>query len=401
MGTITDSAGVTIVSNPEQGVWSDADRWAVEEDLRIGALEGDPRLQFGEVGGIAVGSDGSIHVLDVQALHIKVYSPEGQYVRTVGGPGGGPGELGPRLRRSSFSLGMGRGDTLLVQDLRNQRVNRYAPDGSHLGSVQVSLEEGIRLLWRTTATGVVAEQVHLTPGPTEDEVASADVIVLRRTDGEVTDTILKFPSGQTYFDAGQVPEVRLFSPEPVWAITDDLRLLFGVTTDYRISVYSPARLLERVITRAFEREAVTDRAKETVMDFLERSWTDAGRPPPVVASRLSMVRLAEFFPVLTKLHSGPRGTLWVQRVPPAATLERWGETTRRVPIRHLTESRGTPEWDVFDTDGRFLGEVLLPPRFMPHVFRGDKIYGVWLDDLDVQYVVRLRVRGMPDAESAP
>jgi hypothetical protein len=32
----------------------------------------------------------------------------------------------------------------------------------------------------------------------------------------------------------------------------------------------------------------------------------------------------------------------------------------------------------------------------PLVFRGDKIYGVFRDDLDVQYVLRLRILGMPD-----
>ena len=33
----------------------------------------------------------------------------------------------------------------------------------------------------------------------------------------------------------------------------------------------------------------------------------------------------------------------------------------------------------------------MPPRFKPRMFREDKIYGVWRDDLDVQYIVRLRI----------
>ncbi len=31
-GTITDSAGVTIVSNPAEGIWTEAERWTVEAD---------------------------------------------------------------------------------------------------------------------------------------------------------------------------------------------------------------------------------------------------------------------------------------------------------------------------------------------------------------------------------
>jgi hypothetical protein len=37
----------------------------------------------------------------------------------------------------------------------------------------------------------------------------------------------------------------------------------------------------------------------------------------------------------------------------------------------------------------------MPQRFSPRLFHGDRIYGVWRDDLDVQYVMRLRIRGIP------
>jgi hypothetical protein len=35
----------------------------------------------------------------------------------------------------------------------------------------------------------------------------------------------------------------------------------------------------------------------------------------------------------------------------------------------------------------------MPPGFTPKLFRGEKIYGVWHDELDVQYVLRLRIVG--------
>jgi hypothetical protein len=57
------------------------------------------------------------------------------------------------------------------------------------------------------------------------------------------------------------------------------------------------------------------------------------------------------------------------------------------------EDVGSPDWDVFDAQGRFLGVVNTPAGFTPRVFGGDKIYGVWRDELDVQYVVRLRIVG--------
>ena len=53
--------------------------------------------------------------------------------------------------------------------------------------------------------------------------------------------------------------------------------------------------------------------------------------------------------------------------------------------------------DLFDAEGRYLGTVTMPDRFTPMRFIGDLVYGVWRDELDVQYAVRLRIGGMPAA----
>jgi hypothetical protein len=57
----------------------------------------------------------------------------------------------------------------------------------------------------------------------------------------------------------------------------------------------------------------------------------------------------------------------------------------------LTQDIGSRDWDLFDPDGRYLGVVTMPPRFARRLILGDTIYSVWRDDLDVQYVTRLRI----------
>lgn len=52
---------------------------------------------------------------------------------------------------------------------------------------------------------------------------------------------------------------------------------------------------------------------------------------------------------------------------------------------------GSSNWDVFDEGGRYLGVTRMPTGFTPTLFLGDRIYGVALDELEVPYVVRLRV----------
>ncbi len=66
-GTVSDSAGVAIVENGDEGLWAPDEQWTLEEEMRVGALEADPEYQFGQVGFLAVGSVGQIYVSDIQA----------------------------------------------------------------------------------------------------------------------------------------------------------------------------------------------------------------------------------------------------------------------------------------------------------------------------------------------
>ena len=73
-GTITDSAGVTIVSNTDIGLWEPGQEWKLEEEVRIGALDGPAEYQIGQVGSVAIDSKGRILVLDRQAQHIREHA---------------------------------------------------------------------------------------------------------------------------------------------------------------------------------------------------------------------------------------------------------------------------------------------------------------------------------------
>jgi hypothetical protein len=116
-------------------------------------------------------------------------------------------------------------------------------------------------------------------------------------------------------------------------------------------------------------------------------------------------RFAEYFPAFVQFFSGPNQSLWVQRLrkPSELTAEErefFKGVAGRDGIDQLRGLKST-EWEVFDERGRFLGVIAMPPRFQPMQVFGDRIYGIWWDDLDVQYVVRLRVTGMPEAGSVP
>ena len=284
---------------------------------------------------------------------------------------------------------MARGDTLFVPDMTNRRVNLYTSDGSDAGSFPIELEKGIPMVWRGTSTGIVASQVRPLALPNLPATDSMDAIVLYGTDGMVTDTVFKFPSGGTLNLGGGAPEINLYSPESVWDITVDGRLVYGVNDEYRIRVYGQQGTLERVVSMPFELKTVGETDRRVVMEFLERAWTDAGVPPQALPQLRQIVHFGEFFPAFSSVLAGPRGSIWVQHVQPASEL-----SEEELEDYNLIEESGAPEWDVFDGEGRYLGTVTMPPKFAPRLIRGNQIFGVWRDDLDVQYVVRLRIIGV-------
>lgn len=376
-GTTSDSAGVKIVSNMDVGLWAPGAEWTFEEETRIGVVEGAPEYQLGEVDGIAVDSRGRIFVLDGLADHIQVYSPEGVYEETLGGPGAGPGEL-----QRPWLLLMGAGDTLLVPDMGNMRVNRYASDGSSVSSFRLEIEGGRLLGYKATNSGIVAEHRRASEYfGSEATETPMDVITLLATDGSITDTAMTFPSGEMLSDGS----ITVYAPEPVWDLTDDSELVFGINDQYRIGFYSDGQL-ERIITRPYDPRPVSDGEIEAIMGLMERVWAEAGLSPAQVSQARRAWHFAESFPAFAAVRVGPGGSTWVQHVQPISELDEEELATLGMPV-----FVGSPEWDVFDSQGRFLGVVTMPSRFTPTVFRGDRVYGVWQDEQDVPYVVRLRV----------
>ena len=75
-----------------------------------------------------IGDDGSVYALQRKPATIKVYGPDGTFLRDIGKEGDGPGEV-----RDGF-LGI-RGDTLLLQDPNHSRLTLFLTDGTFLKTV--------------------------------------------------------------------------------------------------------------------------------------------------------------------------------------------------------------------------------------------------------------------------
>jgi hypothetical protein len=83
-----DSAGVTIVSSPEIGIWDQGEEWTPEDEVRTGVQEGPSESQFGLITGLGVLEDGRIVRGDARVRDPEFYSAGGQVELRLPVPGG-------------------------------------------------------------------------------------------------------------------------------------------------------------------------------------------------------------------------------------------------------------------------------------------------------------------------
>jgi len=374
-GTMRDSAGVVVVDNPESGLWTAETQWRLGEDLRIGVADGDTVRQFNAIDDIAIDRSGRIHVLD--GSEIRVFDGDGEFVRTIGRPGSGPGELA----RPSAVL-IGAADTIFLPDARNQRVQRFLSDGSDAGSFPISPNEGISLGWQIRPDGTVLQEVRTLPSPGAGDERL--LLLVRGGDGEVLDTLLDMPVGEAMVIRNGQPQMTLFAPEPLWTILTDGRITSGRNSEYRLELRTADGRLERIVQLPFERRSFSGSDQREFRARL-REGLEGQPPSPATDRMIRSMTYADYYPVYAALFGGPDGTIWVRHAKDVSSIT--GSDLEAFDVRAV----GASTYDVFDTEGRHLGVIATPNEFEPLRSDGEHVYGIGRDDLGVQHVVRLRV----------
>lgn len=378
-GTVRDSAGVSIVENPETGVWTEETRWTVEKDMSLGAAEGDSTQQFGQIVDVDAGSDGRIYVLDrlpVQTKLVHVFETDGTFARAFARNGQGPGEIG------GFARGLIASDagTILVAD--PSTANLFTLEGDYVASFRLHFGRALAsepLIDLAGGEYLQLSQRYLTSG--------AVTLIRQSSQGEVVDSVhlLTLPPSPPVLGAGNA--TPLLPARALWSRTTDGRIISGVSDRYRIEVRTRDGELERVITKPAwgrplsreDRQAMVDRYLD---QFRELVGDESVSVVPIAPKRL---------PAFTELAGGPEGTIWARGMLPIDSMFVGGGSDLR--------SAASSEWEVYSHEGKLLGRISLPPNLTLKKIRGRYIYGIESDEI-VQKVVRLRILG-PDMQDAP
>ena len=360
----------TVIRTVNGSTWGD--RTALVEELRIGSLDDGP-AGFTFISCLAVGPDGTIAVFDPSVPILRLFSARGAYLRDVGRVGSGPGEY-----RACVGLAFGPDSILRLSDPRNARVNRYRIDGTILPSWLAPNSLHTSRALRVDNQGQTFVRVTLElpqPGkPWKLGEARLDA------DGTLLDTVPapSLPGEET----GMV-----FAPRLLWASARDGSVVFGRTDSYVLVVTRPRSLLrlERVAPRI---------RLETEERATYRKLLEAMRSRPGVQTSGMQGDVPAEKPFYADLFFDDDNRIWVRL---HAKGEPFTPPRRRLPpgAPELPSVlwRDQPIWDVFRSDGTYLGQIRFPPMTTPWVARGNQIWSVQQGEEDEPYVVRYRFPG--------
>ena len=381
-------AAQQVVELPAEDRLLDAD---FEEVYRVGAVAGEDWETFGNVRDLAFDRAGNLYMVDIQGARIVVVNPEGGFLRQLGGVGQGPGEFDQHNTTSIRIAVLSDGRTVAF----DQRFSLFGPDGEFERTVR--LRDGAMIFMPRLDVDRRGEGVLAT-----GEVRIIDSAMLRgRADGTPTQPKYRHVMRMNLTDN----EASLDTVAPAWLPPGEATgfippLIAGAlprggvaytdSSAYAIKVMGADGRLERVLTRPFVPEPVTDRIRqeerERRLRGLEGDPLGAGRAGgrrgAVMSGMTDAMRAQaqsmEFYPVVPVvrgLRTSWEGRIWVQR--------RGKEPVSDGPV------------DVLTPDGRYLGTFSADGMSMPGAFGpGGLAAFVEVDELGVQTVV---VRRLPEA----
>jgi hypothetical protein len=328
--------GIVLVRNSGPTAWAGTSgpRFVHERDLM--PPEGSPGALVNPRAVVAA-SDGSIYVLDRNPAVIKAFDALGDFQRTIGGEGEGPGEF------RSGMFGIAR-DTLFLQEPGTQRLHTFTTSGSLIGaaSTHCCLSTPRLPVFHDGTIGIIGPLA--AAGVTSGRYA----FFATELDGDIQDTIVSLPEA---------------TPEPTaWSI----RQQNGNST-LSLSATVP---LQPVMLMAWlpDRRRVVGRTDETTISLIGprgdtlRRFTLPPRPVAVTAQQRDSLFEAAMASVQPQWREAMRAAADKSMIP--STWPEWSaiavDAEARIWIARPGTAGAVSSLDVFSPDGVLLGTIAPP-----------------------------------------
>ncbi len=368
---VRDSAGVEIVENQE-AAWAPGEEWtiAAQPAFEVGSLDGDDSQLFNGASSPRLRSDGSVVVADGGSAEVRAFDAQGDFLWAAGGRGEGPGEF-----QTLRWIALLPGDSIMAYDFRSRRVTILGPDGQlvrtytpdtaedALAASPVTLLEGGRVL---AAAGV---RFSGGEGPAREVTWPETSYFVTDLEGARLDSLMTVPSVEMLVlrDEGSIA----VAPPPIarrgFVGARGNHIVSGQSQAIDLAVRDATGALVRRVRLGVEGDVPVDGDLERAIEG--RLGPDAD-PEQLRAQlrTLADVPLPDRYPVVEEAIVERDGTIW---------LRIW---------RPPWSNDGASGWRVFDPSGAYLGDVKVPAGFRIFSVEGDRLLGVYSDDLGVERV---------------
>lgn len=322
--------GILHVKNPatpRDGVHS----IRLRELWRLGGDSEDDDQFFGVIGQIAMDESGNVYLLDSQLSEVRVFSPEGEYLATLGREGEGPGEF----RRPEDLFLLPNGDLAVIQS-RPGKIVLLDQAGEPAGELPVRLtEEGNFAMF--TAGRPAGEDIVLYASQGKFREGSGEFtssLVRVAPDGSpkarYAETTIEFDFANRVIDERNRRDNLI-----VWSSDAEGRIFSSEVFDrYHIDVWNPDGTMNRVIERAFEtrKRSPAEFKKQEQLQRPRGRW-----------ARNATYKVSPTDRDILEIFTRKNGDLWV--LSSSGGLEVMDGTLA--------------VFDVFDEDGRFIYQARL------------------------------------------
>ena len=230
-GTIEEVDGVTIVKNPKEPMYGE-DVFNIEEELALGNKEGLEEYMFSEIIDVAVDDEENTYILDSKEAHIKVFNKSGEYLRTIGRKGQGPGEI-----QRPMNLAITPVNEILINDRGARFLHFFSLNGEYKRSISQARFPFFSRPKVDTQNNILARYT----------VAASNNIwtfVLKKFDSELNDLYTIF----SYEHELSPGVLTLYSPRCYWEITNDDSIIWGYANKYEFQIHNrDGRLIRKII----------------------------------------------------------------------------------------------------------------------------------------------------------
>ena len=338
-GKIENEGGVKVIKNPIKPMYSKS-VFHIEKDLSIGETAGKVEYMISRISGISVDKEERIYVLDYSEANIKVFNKNGDYLKTIGRKGQGPGEM-----TSPFAICITKKNEIVVQDLNNHQISFFSLEGRYLKAISTAevIIVGSVIDTRGNIIGITS-----TTGPDKQ------VVELKKFNSEL-DYLYSFCS---FSLPRRSPAYNPFNPEICWALTVNDEVFCGYSENYELKVFSSDGKLIRIIRKDYVPVRITPDEIERIKKTL---------PGPMKLD-------------IPKNHAAYRDF----------TVDEEG----RCFVRSWEENPGTEEYylDIFDSEGIYIAKVPIEVNLnRSSVWKKNKLYTIEEDEEGFQVVRRYKV----------